>query len=82
MSDLVGNLRRPVFSERGSYIKQLSQYLDEAHCRIIAGDFNCVLNGMMDRRPSSCHNDQGNSDLVEMMIDFNLVNIFQKKVPN
>ena len=46
-------------SERKRYIKQLSQYLDEAYCHIIAGDFNCVLNGMMDRKPSSSHRDQG-----------------------
>ena len=36
-------------SDRKRYIKHLSQYLDEEYSQIIAGDFNCVLNGMLDR---------------------------------
>ena len=66
-------------SDRKRYINHLSQFLDEEYSHIIAGDFNCVLNGMLDRRPSCSHRDQGNSELVEMMLNFNLVDIFRHR---
>ena len=34
---------------------------------------------MLDRRPLCSHRDQGNSELVEMMLDFNLVDIFRHR---
>ena len=66
-------------SDRKRFMNHLSQYLDELYCHIIAGDFNCVFNSMLDRRPSSSVRDQGSSELVNMMFNFNLEDIFRKR---
>ena len=45
----------------------------------IRSDFNCVLNGTLDRIPPSGNRERGNSELIEMMKQFNLDDIFRKR---
>ena len=66
-------------SERKKFIKRLSEYLDDTCCHILAGDFNCVLDGKLDRKPQSSNREPGISELVEIMLNFNLVDIYRKR---
>ena len=66
-------------SDRKRYMNRLVQYLDESYCHIIAGDFNCVLNSLLDRRPASSNRDQGSSELTNLMLVYNLIDIFRKR---
>ena len=66
-------------SERKRFIKGLSEHLDDLYLPIFAGDFNCALDGNIDRKPSNNNRDPGVSELVEIMLNFNLEDIYRKR---
>ena len=43
----------PTYRER--FIKKITETIDETCVHIIAGDFNCVMDGRFDRNPPSCN---------------------------
>ncbi|MEW8548720.1 MAG: hypothetical protein AB2693_34900, partial [Candidatus Thiodiazotropha sp.] len=67
--------------DRKQFIKQLREVIDETCLQIFAGDFNCVFDGTMDRLPRSITKDQGYSEMVELMNQFNLEDLFRKRFP-
>ena len=54
-------------AERKQFIKNLKEIIDE---NIIAGDFNCVNDSIIDRHPSHTTNDHGYNELIKLMNDF------------
>ena len=69
-------------AERKQLIKNLKQILDENYVNIIAGDFNCVNDSIIDRHPSHTTNDHGYNELIKLMNDFRLTEIFRKRHPD
>ena len=66
-------------SERKTFIKRLSEHKDDTGCHILADDFNCVLDGKLDRKPQNSNREPVISELVEIMLNFNLVDIYRKR---
>ena len=68
-------------SERKKFIKKITEKLDETFVQIIAGDFNCVMDGPVDRNPPSTNKDQGLTEMNELIKQSYLEDIFRKRFP-
>ena len=68
-------------SERKKFIKKITEKLDETFVHIIAGDFNCVMDGSVDRNPPSTNKDQGLTEMNELIKQSYLEDIFRKRFP-
>lgn len=68
--------------DRKRFIKKLSGLLDARYLHILAGDFNCVLNGVLDRKPACNTKDQGYNEIAEMINQSQLKDIFRKQFPS
>ena len=69
-------------TQRKTFIKELNGIIDENFNLILAGDFNCVCDYLLDRSPPGKNKDQGSEELKSLMSEFGLQDIFRKRYPN
>ena len=69
------------FFKKGSFIQNLSGIFNGTCLHILAGDFNCVLDGMLDRKPPCGTKDQGYNEMNGMILQAQLPDIFRKQFP-
>ena len=68
-------------AERKRFLRKVTNKLDETFVHIIAGDFNCAMDGSLDRYPPSASRDQGLLEMNDMIHQCNLDDIFRKRFP-
>ena len=51
------------------------------YVHFIAGDFNCVMDGSLNRKPPSNNLDQGHPEMNQLIQQYNLEDIFRKRFP-
>ena len=68
-------------SERKILFKKITDKLDETYVHIIAGDFNCVMDGSFDRKPPANNQDQGHAEMNHLIQQNNLEDILSKRFP-
>ena len=68
-------------AERKRFLRKATDKLDETFVHIIAGDFNCAMDGSLEICPPSASRDQGLLEMNDMIHQCNL-DIFRKRFPN
>ena len=58
--------------ERVKFFNGVYSWIDTDRETLISGDFNCTLNGRLDRLNCAQNNDIGRVDLMRLMNDFNI----------
>ena len=68
--------------DRKRFNVNISTILDDNYVHILAGDFNCAQNNQKDRDPKQKNDDQGLKELLDMIKQYSLEDIYRKRYPN
>ena len=69
-------------SERKHFMNNIQNIIDINFINIIAGDFNLVQNGILDREPNRHSIDAGYNELTQLIETYDLEDIYRKHHPN
>ena len=68
--------------ERVKFFNQVYSWVDTDMEILMSGDYNCTLNGELDRLNCTNNDDIGRVDLMKLMNDFNVDDVYRRRYPN